>query len=130
MIQYEQYLGIKYKFNGISKEDGFDCITLVHQVAKDNGVYIPNINHEAFNINNFVPLMIIEKATGDWFNVERQPKVAVVFKIAGMIRHIGFMIDNDRFIHIMKDSNVSIEKLSSPHWNKRVEGFYKYKGSK
>jgi len=127
---YRYFLGIKYKFNGNSIQEGYDCITLVSAVAKAHNIYIPNVNHQNHTINTFAPIFKDEIASGRWIEVEKQPLVAVVFRIAGKIQHIGFMIDDERFIHILQDSNVTIEKLSNPNWNKRVVGFYTYKAEK
>lgn len=128
MSNYEKYLGIEYKFNGMSPEEGFDCMTLVHQVAKDDGIFIPIVNHLGFNITNHSVLFTNEISSGRWEQVEVQPKCAVVFRIAGKIQHIGYMINEKEFIHIMENSHVSVERLSSPAWNKRIAGFYLYKG--
>ena len=71
-----------------------------------------------------------EIASGKWIEVPRSKDTCVVFKIKGKICHIGWMVDNNHFIHILKGSNVAIEKLSNPNWNKRIAGFYLYKGKK
>lgn len=129
MSKYEKFLGIPYKFNGNDRLNGYDCITLVHHVAREDGIYIPNVNHQSYNIDTFAPIFNLEIASGKWEKVEQQEKVAVVFRIGGVIKHIGYMIDYNKFIHIMKDQNVAIESLKSPTWEKRIAGFYKWVGN-
>jgi len=50
----------------------------------------------------------------------------VLFRIAGYIRHIGYMIDDKHFIHVLKGRNVTIESVEDTIWKNRVAGAYKW----
>lgn len=126
-ITYTKYLGTPYKFEGSSLEEGFDCINLCVQVARDRNVPMMNINHSHTNIHTYHYLFNLRN-TNDFQRVSQQQDVLVVFRVAGEISHVGYMVTKDKFIHIMEDSKVTIESVSSPMWEKRVVGYYKYLG--
>lgn len=125
---YSKYLGCNFKFNGNSLIEGFDCINLCCAIAKDRGVHIPNINHLAFSLDTYHTLFGQKDDKQLWQEVQPQANALVVFKINGVVKHVGFMLDNLNFIHIMEHSRVSVEKITSIQWNKRIVGFYKYIG--
>lgn len=55
-----------------------------------------------------------------------RPFCLVLFSIRPPFEHhIGMVMeDRKRFIHILKGSQCSIEKLDHPFWKKRLRGFY------
>lgn len=128
MCDYLKYLGVPYTFNGTSLEEGFDCITLCNAIAKDRGIPMMNVNHINTNINTYHYLFNLKDDKTLWENVLPQGNVLVVFKVAGKISHVGYMLDKLNFIHILENSKVTVEKITNPTWNKRIVGFYKYIG--
>jgi cell wall-associated NlpC family hydrolase len=48
----------------------------------------------------------------------------VIFRIAGHPWHVGLVVARDRFLHIPPGETSCVERLSSPMWAKRIEGFY------
>ena len=122
--QIEKLLGIPYKYGG-SDYKGMDCINLCVEVGKLRGFYIPNVNHDHVNYDEYAGLFILELSSKRWNKVLRQPDSLVVFRIGGIARHVGYMLDEFEFIHILEDQNVSVESLKDPKWSTRVQGFYK-----
>jgi hypothetical protein len=62
----------------------------------------------------------------EWKEVTRQPHVAVVFLVRGMLCHCGFTLPGNRFIHTWEGSrSVVIERLRD--WENRIAGYYDYK---
>ena len=51
------------------------------------------------------------------------------FRIAGLPRHVGLVVDTDRFLHMPSRETSCVERLSSPMWAKRIEGYYVLKDS-
>ncbi len=123
-----KYLGTPYEYLG-STLKGLDCINLCVLVGKDRGINIPNINHSNTNIHSYSGLFDVKDNINLWEKTTAQKDVLVVFKINGIARHVGYMLDDDQFIHIMQDSRVTVDRVSSFQWEKRVVGFYKYIGS-
>lgn len=124
---YLKYLGVPYKFNGASME-GFDCINICIQMAKDRGVKLMNINHSHTSIHTYHYLFNLRDSKEVFKEVPAQSDVLVVFRVAGKISHVGYMLDSDKFIHILEGSNVTVESIHNITWKKRVVGFYKYIG--
>lgn len=127
-----KYLGTNFKFNGNSIEEGFDCINLCCAIAKDRGVPMKNINHSFTNIDNYHNLFEQKDNNSEWLpltNLDDLTNSLVVFKINGKISHVGYMLDDVMFIHIMEHSKVTIEKITSPQWERRIVGFYRYIGT-
>lgn len=127
---YYKYLGVNFKFNGNSIEEGYDCINLCCAIAKDRGVPMMNINHEFTNINTYHYLFNIRE-TSVWEKLNKpMADTLVVFKINGKISHVGYMLDELQFVHIMEHSKVTVEKITSLQWERRIVGFYRYVGHK
>lgn len=127
-----KYLGTNFKFNGNSIEEGFDCINLCCAIAKDRGVPMKNINHSFTNIDNYHNLFEQKDNNSEWLSLTHLDDLTnslVVFKINGKISHVGYMLDDVMFIHIMEHSKVTIEKITSPQWERRIVGFYRYIGT-
>lgn len=125
---YYKYLGASFKFNGNSLAEGYDCINLCCAIAKDRNVPMKNINHSFTNIDNYHSLFS-ERESSEWKSItENLSDSLVVFKINGKISHVGYMLDDLCFIHIMENSKVTVEKITSPQWERRIVGFYKYIG--
>jgi hypothetical protein len=52
----------------------------------------------------------------------------VVFRRYGRPSHVGVCLNSNDFLHVEENSSSCIDRLSSPIWNKRIEGFYRYVG--
>lgn len=125
-----KYLGTKYTFGGTTIEEGFDCLTLCCAIAKERGYYIPNINHSHHTLKTH-HIMLTEHANTPslWQEFDSPtPDTLVTFKINGALRHVGYMLDTLHFIHITDNAKVTIEKLTSPQWERRIYKFYRYIG--
>lgn len=126
---YYKYLGVPFKFNGNSTQEGYDCINLCCAIAKDRSVPMKNINHAFTDIHNYHSLFS-DRESSDWLSISKDlVDSLVVFKINGKISHVGYMLDDISFIHIMENSRVTVEKITSPQWERRIVGFYKYIGT-
>ena len=127
-MQYVKYLNIPYKYRG-SDNNGLDCIGLCQLIGKDNNVNVGNINYDN------VPLDFVNSVFDSNMNNKSKYKQVVakknsliVFKIMGKIQHIGYMISDTKFLHILKDTRVTLESINSPIWEKRIVGYYEYIG--
>lgn len=62
---------------------------------------------------------------------QRIDKIEVPCLIGLMIRppyisHIGVMINDHEFVHILEKSGVGVVDINHPFWKKRIYGFYKF----
>ena len=63
----------------------------------------------------------------DWVRGEHpQPRDVVVVRITGRPGHVGVCVGGGRFLHVEEGETSCIERLSSPVWRSRIEGFYRY----
>jgi cell wall-associated NlpC family hydrolase len=127
MIDTQKYLHKKYKFNGRG-EEGYDCLGLMLEILRDNGINLPNGDGREIDENwqEKKPQRFIE-GLSNYFNQinfeDRQPLDVVVFLIYGIPRHSGVVIDDYRFIHITENSKVHISKL--PKWKNRIHSIWR-----
>lgn len=65
----------------------------------------------------------------DWKKVDAyEPMDIALFTLGGQLVHCGLMIDKNNFLHCEKKIGTCIERLSSPLWNRRLEGIYRLVG--
>lgn len=123
---YERYIGWPYKFGG-RDSSGVDCLTLMILIAK-----------ERFNIDAAPQGELKE----DWAKLDRDrywketlhygaliPKIdhtrdgdLVLFRFKGYASHAGFMVDNNKFIHILDNDIVRVDYLRKHPWKNRFWG--------
>lgn len=125
-----KYLGTNYKFNGQNIEEGLDCINLCCLVAKDLDFFIPNINHLNNTIENYSGLFGMKDNKSLWESSEPMLNRLALFKINGVIKHVGYMLNEFEFIHIMEGSKVTVDTLENIQWKRRIVGCYRYVGDK
>lgn len=72
---------------------------------------------------------LIAANMGAWRRVERpEPGNVVLLNIGGRLIHVGLALGEGRMLHTEKKINTVIERLTSPMWARRVEGFYRHAG--
>lgn len=125
----KKFLGVNYKFNGENINTGLDCINLCILVGKEFNKEIPNINHINFTQQNYSSLFNLRNDTLLWENVEPQQHTLAVFTINGIVKHVGYMLNETEFIHIMENSRVTVDSITSIQWKRRFIGCYKYIGN-
>lgn len=125
---WNKYVGIPYKLHG-RDTDGLDCWGLVRLVYKDEkSIDLPSLSQEYYSSDNFKQNEeVISNNNENWYLSEDYTVGDVVlFRINGAESHVGIVIDENRFLHSKEGVGVTIEKLNSNQWRKRIAGFYKY----
>lgn len=125
---WNKYVGIPYKLHG-RDTDGLDCWGLVRLVYKDEkNIDLPSLSEEYYSSDNFKHNEeVISNNNENWtLSEEYTTGDVVLFRINGAESHVGIVIDDNRFLHSKEGVGVTIEKLNSTQWRKRVAGFYKY----
>lgn len=123
-----KYLGVPYKFQGRSIAEGLDCVNLCTLVGKDFGIKVPNINHSLFTTENYSTLFEVRQNINLWKEVQPKANTLCVFKINGVVKHVGYMLNEFDFIHIMENSKVTVDSINSIQWSRRFVGCYEYIG--
>lgn len=124
-MNYAELIGIPFAYGG-RDEKAFDCYGLLMYLFRhDSGIELPDYK----SVKDQKRIMaMISMGIMDWKKVEpKAPSagLAIAFKIAGLISHVGYTIGNGKFIHTWESSGgVVIESLSD--WNHRIVGFYEF----
>ena len=131
-----KYMRIPFKDHG-RDFTGCDCGGLVWLLFKNElGIELPDWREfysctrieNAFELESTVSTTLGELCREVPFS-DRKPFDVISLSIHGMDTHVGVVVDDDSFIHIMQGrTNVTVEKFSSPHWRNRVTGCFRYEG--
>lgn len=124
-----KYLGTPYSFKGNSLIEGFDCVNLCTAIGKEFGIVIPNINHSLCTVDNYSTLFNKVKDNQSlWLSCNPKVHSLAVFKINGIVKHVGYMLNDYEFVHIMENSKVTVDNLDSIQWSRRLVSCYEYVG--
>lgn len=111
--QAMDYLGVRYRRGGASRESGFDCSGFVRSVFSESiGLILPH-NAKA-----------ISKAGERVTKSELQPGDLVFFNtMRRAFSHVGIYLGNDLFVHAPRTGGkVRIEDMTDRYWKRRFDG--------
>ena len=112
-----RYLGIPYRWGGVTDADGFDCSGLTMVCYRLNGLNLPRVSHLQYNAGR--PIDKEELRLGDLVFFATRKK--------GVVSHVGLYIGENRFIHAPRTGeNVQIESLLHPYYSERFLGGRSY----
>jgi hypothetical protein len=109
-------IGLPYKARG-RDESGLDCFGLIWLIAKRNGTPIKDPVYRGFDpslakLADYVGVKKSKFHIGCVLEIEKEGRL-----------HLGYAIDNERFIHCAINEGVIVEDIVNYH----VKGFYKFK---
>jgi len=122
---FSDLLGVKWLKGGRDLK-GLDCYGLA-MIAKKRleGIDLPEYSTPDDDAT-FVNMILKEVDIAEKIEVPVSG-CFVLFAVGGPYKlHIGVMVDNDKFIHILRNNTVSIERISHPFWKSKVKGLYKW----
>jgi cell wall-associated NlpC family hydrolase len=117
---YVDLIGIPFRWGGRGP-DAYDCFGLLIEMNRRWwGVEVPD--HATFKKLSEVELAMARGRQKLWRPVpELGPGVSVQFRIKGHAAHVGFMLDDDWFLHTWEVSGgVLAERLSRDGWEDRL----------
>lgn len=124
---YNKYIGIPYKDKG-RLESGADCWGLARLVYKEEyGIDLPSFSTDyTMKDAERIEDLLVQYKEG-WDKLD-SPIVGsiVLFRLLGVVSHVGIMINNTQFIHNSATIDTCVESIDNLKWKKRVFGFYKY----
>ena len=124
-LNYVDLLDKEFAYGGRGPEF-YDCYGLIMELHKRIGIELPEYKSE--KEPNLIQLRIIEGRKLFKQLEKPEPHSVVTFFIKPYITsHLGFMLDERRFIHIMIKSRVTVEKIDSDIWKDRITGYFKWK---
>lgn len=122
-MQYTDLLGKPFQYGGRGPI-AYDCYGLAIELQRRRGVALPDFG-------SAVQRHVIHRMIMDGRSSFRQiplpePWCLVTFSLGrDLTSHIGVVLDDGkRFIHIMQDVHVCVERLASDTWKNKVTGYY------
>ena len=120
-VSINDLLGCKYKVHGRNKEEGFDCLGIVIEVLRRNGIEIPDVNYE--KPEQYEDVFLKMQSIVVYQKIDIPQKLCIiVFRVRNEPTHTGVYLGEGLFIHATK-GGVRAEPLH--RWENRVEGYYK-----
>lgn len=106
----DQWLGTPYRLGGTTKK-GIDCSAFVQiMYSSFFGSAIPRTCREQFGAVKRI--LMSELKEGD----------LIFFNTRGGVSHVGFYLQNNKFVHASSSEGVTITDLSDPYWSRRIIG--------
>ena len=105
----EQFLGTPYVFGGTTPE-GFDCSGLVQYVFKENGLTIPRLADEQYNLGEEAKTSQLTAGDLVFFTTYTEG-----------VSHCGIYVGERKFLHA-SSHGVRIDSLDNEYWNPRFVG--------
>lgn len=128
MSHYSKYIGLEFAEKG--RGPAYDCWGLcIYVLEEQQGIQgLPDFRTGYHSTTDKVCIpRLVDKEQQNWEKVEApQEGDVILFALAGKPMHVGIMIDKQQFLHITRGINACIEKISSPVWVNRIQGFYRY----
>jgi cell wall-associated NlpC family hydrolase len=134
-LKYDDLLGAKFTHGGNSIEEGFDCWSLCREVYRRLGRDLYEYKHlaeqvmadEKFQYKNVDALI---RVGAENFQPLQKPEpfcLVTFIMLPPFVTHIGVVLEDKRyFIHILKQSSVSVERLDSLLWATKIDGYWRY----
>jgi cell wall-associated NlpC family hydrolase len=123
-MPYADLLGKRFAYGGRGPFE-YDCYGLCMELYRRLGRELPDFGSavQMHVING----MVDEHRQFFAESSKPEPWCLVLFRIhPRYVTHIGVVLEDcNRFIHILKNTSVCIERLDSPIWNKKIAGFLK-----
>jgi hypothetical protein len=117
VLSAKSFLGVPYKWGGISDETGFDCSGLTMAVYRLNGFALPRTSGKQWATGNPVTLNQLSEGDLVFFSTKKK----------GVISHVGVYVGTGQFIHAPGEGKeIRMESLSADYYKKRFVGARTY----
>jgi len=113
----KSFVGVPYKWGGVSEKKGFDCSGLAMAVYKLNGLNLPRTSFQQYAAGAYIEREKLAKGDLVFFNTTGGRHVS----------HVGIYVGADRFIHAPgRGKVVKMSTLASRYFSRRYAGARTY----
>jgi len=117
VLSAKSFLGLPYRWGGVSDETGFDCSGLTMAVYRLNGFALPRTSGKQWAAGN--PITLNKLSEGDLVFFSTKKK--------GVISHVGIYVGMGQFIHAPGEGKkIRRESLSADYYKNRFIGARTY----
>jgi len=119
-----KYISLSYKDHGRSFE-GVDCWGLIYLIYKtEYNIILPTYDTYITSGDIKTVSRTIINNLHQWQAITSpQFSDIIILNIAHQPTHVGFVIDNNKMLHVLQGCNSVIESYNNPMWKKRIFGF-------
>lgn len=119
------FTGIGYRHNGQSKE-GVDCLGLIRMFYRKIGMTLPKNDGKEYPPDWYQtdPERLLRGLMDQGVSApvsDLKPLDLVYFRIGGAVTHVGVMVDQTHFLHVLIDRVSEITRMDWA-WRRRLVG--------
>lgn len=126
LINYADLIGKPFK-RGARGPHFYDCWGLVMEIYRRCGIEIPDYDTGLYTAEDVDDCAAVGKIDfkANFQRPEPVPCVILIrFNETVFCNHVGVHLGENRFIHAREKIGVNVDRLDSPAWNRKIEGFY------
>lgn len=117
---YRDLIGKPFAYGGRGP-DTFDCYGVVFEMHRRNGMDVPNYTSPTDGVRIIAAML---SGANDWKETKCATGAVLLMRIPGSM-HVGFVVDDFRFIHAWERSNgVCVERIHD--WRNRIVTCYRF----
>ncbi|MBP2655800.1 MAG: hypothetical protein H6Q73_3369 [Firmicutes bacterium] len=123
-IKLDDLIGLQFVDGGRDSAVGLDCWGLSTEVFRRYGIELPDYKISCEDASRIDSEVKQQKLF--WRRCEGEIPIPalVVIRFTVFCDHTGVYIGKGKFIHTRKEVGVNIDRVDSPAWSKRIDGFY------
>lgn len=116
---------VPFVWGGRDPRTGLDCWGLARLCLERQGLNPPEyVSSEEARANGLTAEQAVRCDRWQSLNAPEVGCVVALRNPPGF--HCGVVVGRNRFIHVLRDTCVCVERLSSPLWRYRIAGFYRW----